>query len=200
MPRSHYEILGVKTTATRAEIKSAYRSRMRTLHPDVRTGPADHGEMAAVSEAWSVLSDTRRRAAYDARLAAPSSATSSAVDDSDVSRFAHRPGVDLLTPPKFPWRLVVIIAVVGTAAVLILAAFSRPSEPQGPDNLLQSGSCVDIASDGSAFEVSCDGPHQRVVRQLVAFDETCPLDTEPHRDRQGMGMACTDPAAVATGG
>ena len=197
MPRTHYDTLGVKPTATRTEIKSAYRSRMRTLHPDVRKGPADHGEMAAVSEAWNVLSDTRRRAAYDARLASPSVSTA---NDGDISPFAHRPGVDLLTPPKFPWKLVVILALVGTAAVLILAAFSRPSEPQGPDNLLQSGSCVDIASDGSAFEVSCDGPHQRVVRQLVAFDETCPLDTEAHRDRQGMGMACTDPAAVATGG
>lgn len=197
MPRTHYDTLGVRPAATRAEIKSAYRLRMRTLHPDVRKGPADHGEMAAVSEAWNVLSDTRRRAAYDARLA---SSSSSSTNSDDVSRFAHRPGVDLLTPPKFPWKLVVIIAVVGTAAVLVLAAFGKPSEPQGPDNLLQSGSCVDIASDGSAFEVSCDGPHQRVVRQLVAFDETCPLDTEPHRDRQGMGMACTDPATVATGG
>ena len=199
MPRTHYDTLGVKSSATRAEIKAAYRSRMRTLHPDVRKGPADHGEMAAVSEAWNVLSDTRRRAAYDAALASPSPSSSSAAS-ADPSRFVHRPGVDLLTPPKFPWKLVVVIAIVGTAAVLILAAFSKPSEPQGPDNLLQSGSCVDIASDGSAFEVSCDGPHQRVVRQLVAFDETCPLDTEAHRDRQGMGMACTDPAAVATGG
>lgn len=198
MPRTHYDTLGVKTSATRAEIKAAYRSRMRTLHPDVRTGPADHGEMAAVSEAWNVLSDTRRRAAYDASLASRSEPASS--HGADASRFAHRPGVDLLTPPKFPWKLVVVIAVVGTAAVLILAAFSKPSEPQGPDNLLQSGSCVDIASDGSAFEVSCAGPHQQVVRQLVAFDETCPLDTEAHRDRQGMGMACTEPAAVATGG
>lgn len=198
MPRTHYDTLGVKPSATRAEIKTAYRSRMRTLHPDVRKGPADHGELAAVAEAWNVLSDTRRRAAYDATLATPS--ISSPVNGSDTERFVHRPGVDLLTPPKFPWKLVAIIAVVGTAAVLILAAFGRPSEPLGPDNLLQSGSCVDIASDGSAFEVSCDGPHQRVVRQLVAFDETCPLDTEPHRDRQGMGMACTDPAAVATGG
>jgi curved DNA-binding protein CbpA len=189
VPRTHYETLGVKPNATRTEIKSAYRSRMRTLHPDVRKGPADHGELAAVAEAWNVLSDTRRRATYDAGLSSPS--TSSAATFDDVSRFAYRPGVDLLTPPKFPWKLVVVIAVVGIAAVLILAAFSKPSGPQGPDNLLQSGSCVDIASDGAAFEVSCDGPHQRVVRQLVAFDETCPLDTEPHRDRQGMGMACT---------
>ena len=188
MPRTHYETLGVKPSATRAEIKSAYRSRMRTLHPDVRKGPADHGEMAAVAEAWNVLSDTKRRAAYDAHLVSGSATTN---HSADPSRFAQRPGVDLLTPPKFPWKLVVVIAVIGTAAVLILAAFSKPSGPQGPDNLLQSGSCVDIAADGSAFEVSCDGPHQRVVQQLVAFDEECPLDTEPHRDRQGMGMACT---------
>jgi molecular chaperone DnaJ len=184
--RSHYDVLRVKPGASRNDIKSAYRNRMRDLHPDTRKGPADHAELAAVSEAWGVLSDTRRRAAYDARLAAPTTSVSAS-----ASTPIYRPGVDLLTPPRFPWKLVVGIVVVGTVAVLLLAALGKPSGPPRPDNLLQSGSCVDIGSDGSAFEVSCDGPHQRVVEQLVAFDETCPLETEAHRDRQGMGMACT---------
>jgi hypothetical protein len=38
--------------------------------------------------------------------------------------------------------------------------------------------------------VDCLGEHTGVVRTLVGFDMTCPTDTQPIRDRQGMGIAC----------
>jgi hypothetical protein len=55
---------------------------------------------------------------------------------------------------------------------------------------LQGGSCVNIDAGGDAFEVNCDKPHMAVVERLVPFDAVCPMDTEQHRDRQGMGNAC----------
>lgn len=69
----HYRVLGVSRTASSAQLRTAYLALARRLHPD-RLGelsPADRAaataRMAAVNEAWSVLSDPARRAAYDQR-------------------------------------------------------------------------------------------------------------------------------------
>jgi curved DNA-binding protein CbpA len=61
-----YQVLGVAREATGAEITRAYRRRARAVHPD--TAPPGAGSAArfrAVSEAYQVLSDPARRAAYD---------------------------------------------------------------------------------------------------------------------------------------
>lgn len=59
---THYEVLGVPTTADTAEIKKAYHRRLRTSHPDAG-GSA--GLFRLVQEAYEVLSDPARRAVYD---------------------------------------------------------------------------------------------------------------------------------------
>lgn len=64
-----YAILQVDRTATRGEIRSAYRRLLRTLHPDLQTAPgaaeAARGHLQAVMEAYDVLGDPQRRADYD---------------------------------------------------------------------------------------------------------------------------------------
>ena len=190
-PRDHYDVLGVQRSASAKTIKAAYRRRMRELHPDTARTAVDTEQIAAVSRAWSVLSDPKKRAEYD--------------DGRNVSMPTERPAPPPrfdVAPARFPWRFVLTLIGIGTAAILLVAAFTKPSEPGGPDNLLQSGSCVDLAVDGSASEVRCDGPHDAVVRSLVAFDAVCPSDTESFLDRQGMGRACVvrDDSPVATQG
>jgi molecular chaperone DnaJ len=93
-------------------------------------------------------------------------------------------------PARFPWKFVILFIVFGSLAVLVLSLFSSPQPPGAPDNVLQGGSCVNIDAGGDAFEVNCDKPHMAVVVKLVPFDAACPLGTELHRDRQGMGNAC----------
>jgi molecular chaperone DnaJ len=80
------------------------------------------------------------------------------------------------------------------ALVLLLNALSGPAVPIGPDGLLQAGSCVVVNANQLAVEVDCAGEHTGVVRALVGFDMTCPTDTQPIRDRQGMGIACVVPS------
>jgi len=63
-----YDRLGVAPTATISEIRSAFRRRARQLHPDVSGAPSP--EMAAVNEAWAILSDRARRERYDTQLGA----------------------------------------------------------------------------------------------------------------------------------
>ena len=67
--RDPYEVLGVARDASREEIALAWRRRARDEHPDARHG--DTGAPArfrALAEAWQVLGDPGRRAAYDRRL------------------------------------------------------------------------------------------------------------------------------------
>jgi curved DNA-binding protein CbpA len=64
---THYQRLGVAPTATQAEIRAAYRELARRHHPDVSDADANTA-MVAVNEAWYVLRDPARRAAYDASV------------------------------------------------------------------------------------------------------------------------------------
>jgi molecular chaperone DnaJ len=64
--RDYYDVLGVGRTATADELKRAYRSLARKYHPDVNKGDADAEErFKEINEAYEVLSDADRRAAYD---------------------------------------------------------------------------------------------------------------------------------------
>jgi curved DNA-binding protein CbpA len=64
-----YRLLGVAREASREEIAQAWRRRARDEHPDARPADADAaGRFRAVAEAWRVLGDPARRAAYDRAL------------------------------------------------------------------------------------------------------------------------------------
>ncbi len=58
-----YAILQVDPRAPRAEIRAAYRALARQHHPDLAGGSCE--KMAALNNAWSVLSDPVARAEYD---------------------------------------------------------------------------------------------------------------------------------------
>jgi molecular chaperone DnaJ len=61
----YYELLGVPRTASDADIKSAFRTLARELHPDVSSEPDADARFRDVAEAYEVLSDPERRATYD---------------------------------------------------------------------------------------------------------------------------------------
>src|SRR5579883_1353771 len=65
--RDYYEILGVSRTAAQDEIKSAYRKAALKWHPDrnPEEKEAAEGKFREATEAYSVLSDAQKRAAYD---------------------------------------------------------------------------------------------------------------------------------------
>lgn len=64
----HYVALGLDMQATQQEIRNAYRSLMPAVHPDrcsVGEQAIAHQRAAALNEAYGVLRDPTRRAAYD---------------------------------------------------------------------------------------------------------------------------------------
>ena len=64
--KDFYAILGVGKNASSDEIKKKYRSLARELHPDKTKGDdALEEKFKAVSEAYDILSDSKKRAEYD---------------------------------------------------------------------------------------------------------------------------------------
>jgi curved DNA-binding protein CbpA len=97
-----YQLLGVSREASREEIALAWRRRARDEHPDAR--PADDrapGRFRALAEAWRVLGDPARRAAYDRALTREQPATIRVT-------VRHQPGPGGVTPlvrtPEPPLR------------------------------------------------------------------------------------------------
>jgi len=81
--RDYYQTLGVARDAPADEVKKAYRKLARKFHPDVSKEPDAEKRMKEVNEAWEVLSDPEKRAAYD-----------------QLGR-GHRPGEDFRPPPDW---------------------------------------------------------------------------------------------------
>ena len=64
--QDYYETLGVSRSASDADIKKAYRRLAMKYHPDRNEGNADaEGKFKEVKEAYEILSDSQKRAAYD---------------------------------------------------------------------------------------------------------------------------------------
>ncbi|HLF27019.1 MAG TPA: VWA domain-containing protein [Anaerolineae bacterium] len=64
----YYDILGVPQNASGEEIKRAYRTLVRQHHPDVQNAPGTTLLFRQVQEAYEILSDSQRRAAYDRQI------------------------------------------------------------------------------------------------------------------------------------
>ncbi|WP_019946328.1 J domain-containing protein [Hymenobacter aerophilus] len=65
---THYTTLGLTSSASEADIRRAYRQLVWITHPDRTPDPAAHARYLAVNDAYEVLSNPARRAAYDAAL------------------------------------------------------------------------------------------------------------------------------------
>ncbi|AQP53029.1 molecular chaperone DnaJ [Vagococcus penaei] len=63
--RDFYDVLGVSKTASEDEIKKAYRKLSKKYHPDINKEADAENKFKEISEAFEVLSDPQKRAAYD---------------------------------------------------------------------------------------------------------------------------------------
>jgi len=63
--RDYYEVLGVLKSSSADDIKKAYRKLARQYHPDVNKSHDAEAKFKELNEAYEVLSDDDKRAAYD---------------------------------------------------------------------------------------------------------------------------------------
>jgi len=63
MSKDYYQTLGIAKTATKEEIKKAFRKLAQKYHPDKPTG--DEAKFKEINEAYSTLSDDKKRSQYD---------------------------------------------------------------------------------------------------------------------------------------
>ena len=210
---SLYELLGVAPDASAADVRAAYRRAARAHHPD-RHGEHAAARMAAVNAAWEVLGDPRRRSEYDLRLRsgqtsaageAGSAASSSASRSSGMGSSgmgssgmgsaepAYNPLARYQDPPRFPWRFMGVLFLLGVGFVVVGIVSASDPRPAVVDNLLEPGSCVVFEPNGDAAERLCTEAHDGVVTVLLADGDRCPEGSDPHRDRQGLGTVCVGP-------
>lgn len=106
-----YEILGVSPDADEKEIRRARRRLAKKYHPDVGAG-ASNEKFRAVQDAYDILMDPRKRAAYDrtrttaarSREAPPSQWSSARqaafVDHLDLRNLGSRPAPEPIGAPR----------------------------------------------------------------------------------------------------
>lgn len=63
--RDYYDVLGIPRGASQDDIKKAFRRKARQFHPDVNKEPEAESRFKEVNEAYEVLGDEQKRAAYD---------------------------------------------------------------------------------------------------------------------------------------
>ena len=87
--RDYYEVLGVPRSAASDDLKAAFRRLARQYHPDVNKAPDAEDKFKEINEAYAVLSDSDKRAAYDrfghAGVRGPNGAPDFNVDFSDFA-------------------------------------------------------------------------------------------------------------------
>lgn len=206
-PASHYDVLGVSRGANAAEIRAAYRELARRLHPDrVAAGSADAApaagdrSMSAVNEAYRVLSDPARRVVYDRSLdGGHTLGPAGSARPPERDRMRETPPPPRHTPlapagpARVPWKLMAVVAVIGSTLVLVSSFFDEAPGLKPADGILEIGSCVEFEPNGDAWEIACTGTEADVVvESMVPLDGTCPVGLSQHRGRLGMVVVCVE--------
>jgi molecular chaperone DnaJ len=175
---THYDILGVRPTATPEQIRRAYHDKAREMHPDgyaelPEVEAASRRAMQDVNEAWRVLREPASRAGYDRalRTQVPIPDRPRVVEMTDdldrpyPRRLAEPGDVTLSLVRAAPW--VAVLVVLG--AIVVFTAFAR----RGDDSGGLVGKCINT-SEGVPKEAPCDEPNDGRVILIVDRESRCP--------------------------
>src|SRR5215470_9795152 len=86
--RDYYEVLGVSRNATDDEVKKAFRRLAKQYHPDANKEQGAEARFIEINEAYEVLSDQQKRAAYDRYGHAATAGAAGGAGFADFSSFS----------------------------------------------------------------------------------------------------------------
>jgi DnaJ-like protein len=157
-PDGYYRSLGLKPTATRSEVVTAFRAKARLLHPDVpKTGNAS--AFVAMKQAYDVLADRDRRAAYDRK--ARDAALQPIKPEVVVVRRAASPAPSAPAAPirQPPLVAVPVILWVGLGAFLCLSVYQAVAHLLTPPQTVRA----DIRPNAPSIAPLSPSAHQAVL-------------------------------------
>ena len=147
--------------------------------------------MAAINEAWHVLSDPERLAAYDESLLDPERPTvvplsprrdpdpEEHLDDPVPAGHVGRWGIPFL------W----IAGLIIVAAIFVFTAYAAGNDSR-PAGDLAPGACVVVEPGGYVRRVPCSGPHDGVVESVPAEGQACPGGASSYVGRPELKPVC----------
>lgn len=155
--------------------------------------------MSAVNEAYRVLGDPVRRFEYDREIGTHGSAagparpvSEPAVDPADRPPPMSPSRLIPAGPARVPWKLMAVMAVVGSAVILFAASFNDSPSTEVPDGILRVGSCVEVEQNFAVREIACTGPDDLIVDLVLPTDATCPIGRGEFRDRLSSATICIE--------
>jgi hypothetical protein len=205
-----YRILEVEPNATAEEIQAAYRRLARAYHPDLNPRPEAAEQMRSINSAYAILSDPRRRAAYDAgrylprRLATVTRPYAGNVGP--VRRYASpttQASARANAPTTLQRRVDRVVAVLGVLLLLAIAFYTINVIPYAEQQMAaERGAQPARATGGAASEDHGTAPvPQRISNDgnlksfpgtvLVAPQSLPPFSSLPvvRIDSNGFGLA-----------
>lgn len=159
---SHYDTLGVSTSATQAEIKRAYRRLAKMYHPDKNPGDATAEEQfKAISEAYFVLSDADRKYAYDHPSNSQTEQNAGDFTSQQQQQFYRSVYVENSDVPYFKWKMAgFILLLVGLMGIMLMIFKPWDAPGSRPDH-------IQIRVEGTSFEMSPYHPYYPIIIRLL---------------------------------
>ncbi|MBM4201323.1 MAG: molecular chaperone DnaJ [Gammaproteobacteria bacterium] len=173
--KDYYKVMGLERTATPEDIKKTYRKLARKYHPDVSKESDAEEKFKEVAEAYEVLKDPEKRAAYD-------------------QLGAHQPGQDFRPPPgwekQFSER---DFSFEGVDLADIFAAFSggRPHGAPGGGKRPIPGQDYEVNVQ-ITIQQACDGTELDLKLELPEYDQHGFTHRVPHNVKARIPKGATD--------
>jgi len=138
----HYAVLGIPANSASAAIREAYRSSMRTCHPDLNQNEDAAAHARIVNEAYRVLRDPKTRALYDSNRSriGRASGDRSPPNGSFAALSERRQEIHILAPPvgpaRAPWLsfLVFVLLAAGGFLGIVSSGKLDPAPVSAPAN------------------------------------------------------------------
>lgn len=199
MKRDYYEVLGVPRSAEEKEIKTAFRSLARQLHPDVnRSDPKAESKFKEAAEAYEVLSNPETRATYDRygfegiKRGGFADFSQFSFDDIIRSFFGDSLfGEDVFGGFRGPARGADVAAAVEITLAEAAAGVTREVEYEAVDHCPACKGSGAAPGTGRETCKTCNGAGQVRTMARTAFGQF--IRSGPCRDCNGAGSTVSSP-------